>query len=35
MKDYPHLKPIRIPTKGKGFWGALNCGYLVQDIGKL
>ena len=23
-KDYPHLKPIRIPTKGKGFWGALR-----------
>ena len=22
-KDYPHLKPIRIATKGKGFWGAL------------
>ena len=22
-KDYPHLKPIRIPTKGKGFWGAI------------
>ena len=22
--DYPHLKPIRIPTKGKGFWGALK-----------
>ena len=21
-KDYPHMKPIRIPTKGKGFWGA-------------
>ena len=19
-KDYPHMKPIRIPTKGKGFW---------------
>ena len=23
-KDYPHLKPIRIATKGKGFWGALK-----------
>ena len=23
-KDYPHMKPIRIPTKGKGFWGALR-----------
>ena len=22
-KDYPHMKPIRIATKGKGFWGAL------------
>ena len=20
---YPHLKPIRIPTKGKAFWGAI------------
>ena len=23
-KDYPHMKPIRIATKGKGFWGALR-----------
>ena len=22
-KDYPHMKPIKIATKGKGFWGAL------------
>ena len=22
-KDYPHMKPIRIATKGKGFWGGL------------
>ena len=22
-KDFPHLKPIPIATKGKGFWGAL------------
>ena len=22
-KDYPHMKPIIIATKGKGFWGAL------------
>jgi len=22
-KDMPHLKPIRIPTAGKGFWGAI------------
>ena len=22
-KDYPHMKPIRIATKGKGFWGAI------------
>ena len=21
--DYPHMKPIRIATKGKGFWGAI------------
>ena len=21
-KDYPHMKPIKIPTKGKGFWTA-------------
>tara|TARA_B100000963_G_scaffold307617_1_gene282707 strand:- start:6 stop:593 length:588 start_codon:yes stop_codon:yes gene_type:complete len=21
--DYPHMKPIKIATKGKGFWGAL------------
>jgi len=23
-KDYPHMKPIRIATKGKGFWGAIK-----------
>ena len=23
-KEYPHMKPIRIETKGKGFWGALK-----------
>ena len=22
-KDYPHMKPIKIPTKGKGFWTAI------------
>ena len=22
-KEMPHLKPIRIPTAGKGFWGAI------------
>ena len=22
-KEFPHMKPISIPTKGKGFWGAL------------
>ena len=22
-KDYPHMKPIRIATKGKGFWAGL------------
>ena len=22
-KDYPHMKPIRIATKDKGFWGAI------------
>ena len=22
-KDYPHMKPIKIPTKGKGFWAAI------------
>ena len=22
-KEYPHMKPIRIPTKSKGFWGAI------------
>ena len=22
-KDYPHMKPIRFATKGKGFWGGL------------
>jgi len=22
-KDMPHMKPIRIPTQGKGFWGAI------------
>ena len=21
--DYPHMKPIKIATKGKGFWGAI------------
>ena len=21
--DYPHMKPIKIPTKGKGFWTAI------------
>jgi len=21
--EYPHMKPIRIPTKSKGFWGAI------------
>ena len=22
-KEYPHMRPIRIPTKSKGFWGAI------------
>ena len=22
-KDYPHMKPVRIATKGKGFWSAI------------
>ena len=22
-KEYPHMKPIRIPTKNKGFWSAI------------
>jgi hypothetical protein len=22
-KEMPHMKPIRIPTQGKGFWGAI------------
>ena len=22
-KDFPTLKPVRIPTKGKGFWGGI------------
>ena len=22
-KEYPHMKPIRIPTAGKGFWSAI------------
>ena len=22
-KEYPHMKPIRIPTKSKGFWSAI------------
>ena len=22
-EDYPHMRPIRIPTKDKGFWGAI------------
>ena len=21
--EYPHMKPVRIPTKSKGFWGAI------------
>jgi len=23
IKEMPHMKPITIPTKGKGFWGAI------------
>jgi len=23
IKEMPHMKPISIPTKGKGFWGAI------------
>jgi hypothetical protein len=22
-EDYPHMQPIKIATKGKGFWGAI------------
>ena len=33
-KDYPHMKPIRIATKGKVSGVDLFCGCLVQDIGK-
>jgi hypothetical protein len=33
--ELPHMQPIRIPTKDKGFWGAIFLWLLGVELGQL